>query len=159
MKRFLDWDYLKEVKDIWKGPVVLKGIMHSDDAVKASRIIDCIYLSNHGGRQLDLAPSPIQILPEVRKSLKKDFPIIIDSGFYSGQDMCKAIMLGANFVMTGRPFFIGIAALGEIGAQHVHDIIKDEIQNVMEQVCCEDIKSLPKEKLSINNNFYLKDLN
>ena len=55
MKRFLDWDYLKEVKDIWKGPVVLKGIMHSDDAVKASRIIDCIYLSNHGGRQLDLA--------------------------------------------------------------------------------------------------------
>ena len=70
MKRFLDWDYLKEVKDIWKGPVVLKGIMHSDDAVKASRIIDCIYLSNHGGRQLDLAPSPIQILPEVRKSLK-----------------------------------------------------------------------------------------
>ena len=159
MKRFLDWDYLKEVKDIWKGPVVLKGIMHSDDAVKASRIIDCIYLSNHGGRQLDLAPSPIQILPEVRKSLKKDFPIIIDSGFYSGQDMCKAIMLGANFVMTGRPFFIGIAALGEIGAQHIHDIIKDEIQNVMEQVCCKDIKSLPKEKLSINNNYYLKDLN
>ncbi len=159
MKRFLDWDYLKEVKDIWKGPVVLKGIMHSDDAVKASRIVDCIYLSNHGGRQLDLAPSPIQILPEVRRSLKKDFPIIIDSGFYSGQDMCKAIMLGANFVMTGRPFFIGIAALGEIGAQHIHDIIKDEIQNVMEQVCCKDIKSLPKEKLSINDNFYLRDLN
>ena len=62
-------------------------------------------------------------------------------------------------MMTVSPFFIGIAALGEIGAQHVHDIIKDEIQNVMEQVCCEDIKSLPKEKLSINNNFYLKDLN
>ena len=52
--------------------------------------------------------------------------------------MCKAIMLGANFVMTGRPFFIGIAALGEIGAQHIHDIIKDEIQNVMEQVCCKE---------------------
>ena len=72
-EKVLDWDYLKEVKDIWKGPVVLKGIMHSDDAVKASELLTAIYLSNHGGRQLDLAPSPIQILPEVRKSLKKIF--------------------------------------------------------------------------------------
>lgn len=159
MKRYLDWDYLKEVKDIWKGPVVLKGLMHEEDAVLASKYVDCVYLSNHGGRQLDMAPSPLQTLPSIRKKLGPDFPIIIDSGFHSGQDICKALMLGADFVMTGRPFFIGLAALGEIGAQHVHDIFKDELLNIMEQICVEDISSLRKQKLSLPENFYLKEIN
>ena len=159
MKRFLDWDYLKEVKDIWKGPVVLKGLMHKEDAILASKIVDCVYLSNHGGRQLDMAPSPLQTLPEIRNSLGPDYPIIIDSGFYSGQDMCKALMLGANFVMTGRPFFIGMGALGEEGAQHIHDILKDEIFNVMEQICVKDIGELQKQKLSLPENFVLREMN
>ncbi len=159
MKRYLDWDYLQEVKDIWKGPVVLKGLMHEDDAVLASKIVDCVYLSNHGGRQLDMAPSPLQTLPSIRKKLGPDFPIIIDSGFHSGQDICKALMLGADFVMTGRPFFIGLAALGEIGAQHVHDIFKDELLNIMEQICAEDISSLRKQKISLTENFYLNEIN
>ena len=159
MKRYLDWDYLKEVKDIWKGPVVLKGLMHEDDAILASKIVDCVYLSNHGGRQLDMAPSPLQALPSIRKKLGPDFPIIIDSGFHSGQDICKALMLGADFVMTGRPFFIGLAALGEIGAQHVHDIFKDELLNIMEQICVEDISSLRKQKISLPGNFYLNEIN
>ena len=68
-------------------------------------------------------------------------------------------MLGADFVMTGRPFFIGLAALGEIGAQHVHDIFKDELLNIMEQICVEDISSLRKQKLSLPENFYLKEIN
>ena len=110
MKRYLDWDYLKEVKDIWKGPVVLKGLMHEEDAVLASKIVDCVYLSNHGGRQLDMAPSLCKLYHLLGK-ISPDFPIIIDSGFHSGQDICKALMLGADFVMTGRPFFIGLAVL------------------------------------------------
>ena len=112
MDRFLDWKYLEEVRSLWKGPIVLKGLMDSRDALKAKDYVDAIYLSNHGGRQLDLAPSPMQVLPQIRKELGNDFPIIIDSGFYSGQDVAKGLMLGADFVMIGRPFIIGLAALG-----------------------------------------------
>ena len=86
--------------------------MDSRDALKAKDYVDAIYLSNHGGRQLDLAPSPMQVLPQIRKELGNDYPILIDSGFYSGQDVVKGLMLGADFVMIGRPFIIGLAALG-----------------------------------------------
>ena len=103
---------LEEVRNIWKGPIVLKGLMDNRDALKAKDYVDAIYLSNHGGRQLDIAPSPLQVLPNIRKDLGNDFPILIDSGFYSGQDVVKGLMLGADFVMIGRPFMIGLAALG-----------------------------------------------
>ena len=159
MQRYLDWDYLKEVRDIWKGPIILKGLMDIEDAIKTTKFVDAIYLSNHGGRQLDIAPSTLQILPEIRKKVGSKFPIIIDSGFYSGQDICKGLMLGADFVMTGRPFIIGLAALGAKGANHVHDILKDELSNIMEQVCAENIKELKNQKIVLGNNFKLNNLN
>ena len=157
MQRYLDWDYLKEVRDIWNGPIILKGLMHLNDAIQASKIVDAIYLSNHGGRQIDIAPSPLQILPEIRKNLGPKFPIIIDSGFYSGQDICKGLMLGADFIMTGRPFIIGLAALGDKGANHVHDILKDELSNVMEQVCAKNIKELKFEEVVLEDDFSLNN--
>ncbi len=159
MQRYLDWDYLKEVRDIWKGPIILKGLMDIEDAIKTTKFVDAIYLSNHGGRQLDIAPSTLQILPEIRKKVGSKFPIIIDSGFYLGQDICKGLMLGADFVMTGRPFIIGLAALGSKGANHVHDILKDELSNIMEQVCAENIKELKNQKVVLGNNFKLNNLN
>ena len=159
MQRFLDWDYLKEVRDIWKGPIILKGLMHEDDVIKAIKIVDAIYLSNHGGRQIDIAPSPLQMLPEIRKKIGPKFPIIIDSGFYSGQDISKGLMLGADFIMTGRPFIIGLAALGHKGANHVHDILKDELSNVMEQICAKNIKELKNQKVNIGNDFKLSNFN
>ena len=159
MQRYLDWDYLKEVRDIWKGPIILKGLMDIEDAIKTTKFVDAIYLSNHGGRQLDIAPSTLQILPEIRKKVGSKFPIIIDSGFYSGQDICKGLMLGADFVMTGRPFIIGLAALGAKGANHDHDILKDELSNIMEQVCAENVKELKNQKVVLGNNFKLNNLN
>ena len=159
MQRYLDWDYLKEVRDLWSGPIILKGLMDINDAVQASKIIDAIYISNHGGRQIDIAPSPLQVLPEIRKKLGSKFPIIIDSGFYSGQDISKGLMLGADFIMTGRPFIIGPAALGDKGADHVHDILKDELSNVMEQICSKDIKELKSQKVVLGNDFYLRNPN
>ena len=154
-----DWDYLKEVRDLWSGPIILKGLMDINDAVQASKIIDAIYISNHGGRQIDIAPSPLQVLPEIRNKLGSKFPIIIDSGFYSGQDISKGLMLGADFIMTGRPFIIGLAALGDKGADHVHDILKDELSNVMEQICSKDIKELKSQKVVLGNDFYLRNPN
>jgi L-lactate dehydrogenase (cytochrome) len=159
MQRYLDWDYLKEVRDIWKGPIILKGLMDIEDAVKTTKVVDAIYLSNHGGRQIDIAPSPLQTLPEIRKKVGLKFPIIIDSGFYSGQDISKGLMLGADFVMTGRPFIIGLAALGAKGANHVHDILKDELSNIMEQVCAKNIKELKNQKVVLGNDFKLNNFN
>ena len=155
MDRYLDWQYLEEVRSIWKGPIVLKGLMDNRDALKAKDYVDAIYLSNHGGRQLDIAPSPLQVLPQIRKELGNNFPIIIDSGFYSGQDVVKGLMLGADFVMIGRPFIIGLAALGSKGAEHAHYIIKDEIENIMEQVCAVNIKELKNQKVSTGKDFFL----
>ena len=158
MKRFLDWKYLEEVKEIWKGPVILKGLMHIEDALRAKELVDAVYLSNHGGRQLDISASPLQILPDIRRELGPDFHILIDSGFYSGQDIVKALMLGADFVMVGRPFMIGLGALGHKGAFHTHDILKDEIENIMEQICSPNIEDIKKQKLSVTKDFSLKDI-
>ncbi|MDA9652892.1 alpha-hydroxy-acid oxidizing protein [Pseudomonadota bacterium] len=158
MPRYIDWQYLEEIKELWKGPIILKGILNEDDAEKASHIVDAIYLSNHGGRQIDLVPNPLQLLPNIRKKLGEEFPIIIDSGYSSGQDIAKALALGADFVMLGRAFMIGMAALGEKGAEHIHYILEDELSNIMEQMCCKDIAELKLEKVTVTNNFYLHTL-
>ena len=87
-----------------------------------------------------------------------DYPIIIDSGYLSGQDIAKALVLGADFVMLGRAFMIGMAALGKKGAEHVHHILSDELCNIMEQLCCKDINELKEEDAVISNNFFLEKL-
>ena len=133
-------------------------ISESDSLLKIHDLVDAVYLSNHGGRQLDISASPLQILPDVRRELGPDFPILIDSGFYSGQDIVKALMLGADFVMVGRPFMIGLGALGHKGAFHTHDILKDEIENIMEQICSPNIEDIKKQKLSVTKDFSLKDI-
>jgi L-lactate dehydrogenase (cytochrome) len=155
MPRYIDWEYLSEIRSLWKGPIILKGILDEENAIQASKVVDAIYLSNHGGRQIDLVPSPLQLLPNIRKKLGKDFPIIIDSGYLSGQDIAKALVLGADFVMLGRAFMIGVSALGKKGAQHVHYILHDELSNIMEQMCCKNILELKQENVTVKDDFFL----
>ena len=155
MPRYIDWEYLSEIRSLWKGQIILKGILDEENAIKASKVVDAIYLSNHGGRQIDLVPSPLQLLPNIRKKLGKDFPIIIDSGYLSGQDIAKALVLGADFVMLGRAFMIGVSALGKKGAEHVHYILHDELSNIMEQMCCKNILELKRENATVKDDFLL----
>jgi len=155
MPRYVDWQYLEEIRELWDRPIILKGILDEEDAVKASTVVDAIWLSNHGGRQIDLVPSPLQLLPNIRKKLGKKFPVIIDSGFSSGQDISKALALGADFVMLGRPFMIGLAALGKKGAEHIHYILHDELSNIMEQMCCKDISEIKFQNITVSNEFFL----
>lgn len=155
MPRYIDWEYLSEIRSLWKGQIILKGILDEENAIKASKVVDAIYLSNHGGRQIDLVPSPLQLLPNIRKKLGKDFPIIIDSGYLSGQDIAKALVLGADFVMLGRAFMIGVSALGKKGAEHVHYILHDELSNIMEQMCCKNIWELKQENATVKDDFLL----
>lgn len=141
----LTWDYLDELRAMWDGPMLLKGPLHYDDCKRALDAgLDGLVLSNHGGRQLDCAPSPISQLPKLREQLGSDVTLAIDSGMRSGLDMARAIALGADFCFLGRAFLIGVAALGTKGAHHVGDILMDELSNTMIQLGVKTIDELPK---------------
>jgi len=118
--------------------------MHPDDAVMAlGKGADAIWVSNHGGRQLDAAPSTISVLPEIRAAVGKDAAIIFDSGVWSGLDIARAMASGADFVMLGRPFLYALAAGGEDTVQLCVRILSDELENVMAQVGAQYPADLP----------------
>jgi L-lactate dehydrogenase (cytochrome) len=130
-----DWTYLAELRAAWDGPLVVKGVLNGADAkrIKAEGA-DAIWVSNHAGRQFDAAPATIEALPEVRKAVGAKFPLIFDSGVASGLDVLRALALGANFVMLGRAFHYGLAALGPAGAAHVLHILKADMASSMSQL-------------------------
>ncbi len=131
----LSWDYCKELRDIWDGPIVVKGLLHPEDAETALQIgMDGIVVSNHGGRQFDGAPASIEALPAIANVVGDKMAIIFDSGIRSGLDILKAMSLGADFVLLGRAFLYGVCALGEYGGEHVIEILKEDLQNNMAQL-------------------------
>ncbi|MCW3503858.1 alpha-hydroxy acid oxidase [Burkholderia cenocepacia] len=128
----LDWGHLKRIRQEWKGELVIKGILSVDDAVIARDIgADGIILSNHGGRQLDGAVSPMRILPDVVRTLGADYPVMIDSGFRRGSDVLKAVAMGARMVFVGRPFNYAAAVAGEAGVLHAIGLLHDEVDRNM----------------------------
>lgn len=141
----LDWDYCRTLKDIWEGPVVLKGILHPQDAAKAVEIgLDGVYVSNHGGRQFNGAPAAITALPAIVEAVAGRVPVLFDSGIRTGLDVMRALSLGADFVLTGRPFVYGVAALGRYGADHAAHIFIDDLKNNMVQVGAATAEDLRK---------------
>ena len=139
----LTWDYLDELRQMWDGPMLLKGPMHYEDCKRALDAgLDGLIISNHGGRQLDCAPSPISQLPQLRAKLGKDATLCVDSGLRSGLDIARAIALGADFCFLGRAFLMGVAALGNQGAHHVGDVLIEELSNTMIQLGVETIAEL-----------------
>ncbi len=131
----VDGKYLKEVRDQWDGPLILKGILHPDDARKAVTLgVDGIIVSNHGGRQCDAAPASIQALPGIVAAVGGATTIILDSGVRTGLDIVRAIVLGADFVLLGRAFLYGVAALGDRGGDHVARLLKEDTTINMRQL-------------------------
>jgi len=130
-----DGTYLKEIRDQWDGPLILKGILHPDDARKAITLgVDGIIVSNHGGRQFDATPASIQALPGIVAAVGGATTIILDSGVRTGLDIVRAILLGADFVLLGRAFLYGVAALGVKGGDHVARLLKEDTTNNMRQL-------------------------
>lgn len=125
------WDHIRAIRQKWRGNLVLKGVLSLEDAVLAREMgLDGIILSNHGGRQLDYAVPPLHMLPRIRAALPA-MPIIIDGGIRRGSDVLKAMALGADAVLVGRPYLYA-AALGQAEAvAHASDILRSEIDRNM----------------------------
>ncbi|MBE0414008.1 alpha-hydroxy acid oxidase [Yoonia sp.] len=137
-----DWDYLTWLRDHWDGPLIVKGVGNPDDAPRlAAAGVDAIWVSNHAGRQFDGGPASIEVLPQMRAAT--NLPLIFDSGIAGGLDVLRALALGADFVMLGRAFHYGLAALGEPGAAHVLDILRADMISNMGQIGARDLKNLP----------------
>ena len=142
-----DWDYLTWLRDHWDGPLIVKGVLRAQDVARLQEAgADAIWVSNHAGRQFDGAPATIEVLPAIRA--ETDLPIIFDSGIAGGLDVLRALALGADFVMLGRAFHYGLAALGEQGAAHVLDILRQDMISNMGQIGARTLQDLPDCLLS-----------
>ena len=130
-----DWAFLARLRDHWKGKLVVKGVLSPDDARAIKEAgADAVYVSNHGGRQLDSAPSTISSLPAIRAATGPDYPLIFDGGVRSGEDVVKALASGADFVMLGRPFLYAMAADGARGVSSLLDSLSSDVAVALAQV-------------------------
>ncbi len=149
----LTWDYLDEIRAEWTGPMLVKGLLSVSDAERAlASGVDGLIVSNHGGRQIDAVPASIDMLGDIRKMAGSDVPIAFDSGIRSGLDVARAIACGADFVMCGRAFLFGMAALGTSGAEHVAAILKDELENTMIQLGASSLADLRGMRTEISQS-------
>ena len=141
----LNEEKIKPIRDMWKGKLVLKGVANETDAEKALRLgIDGIIVSNHGGRQLDAGESTIKPLSRIAKKYGDQLTIMMDSGMRSGPDIARTLASGAKFTFLGRSFMYGVAALGKEGGHHTISLLKTQLKQVMDQICCEKIEDFPK---------------
>jgi len=145
----LAWEDVKWIRDLWGGKLILKGIMDPEDAEKAARTgADALIVSNHGGRQLDGAISSIAALPAVAAAIGDRIEVLMDGGIRSGQDVIKALALGAKGVFIGRAFLYGLGALGEKGVALCLDIIRRELDVTMALCGLRDIKDVGPQILA-----------
>ena len=137
------WDDMAWMIEEWGGPFAIKGIACAEDAVRAVETgATGIIISNHGGRQLDQAPVPIEVLPEIVDAVAGRADVILDGGVRRGSDVIKALALGANACMIGRGYLYGLGAGGEAGVERALELFRDEIERTMKLVGCTSVAQL-----------------
>ena len=129
-----DMPYLEALRAEWDGPLVVKGVLDPLDAERIAPLVDALWISNHGGRQFEAAPSAAHVLPAIRAAVGPDLPLIADGGVRSGTDVLRYLALGADMVMLGRAFHHGLAALGPEGVRHVIHILRSGLEADMGQL-------------------------
>jgi L-lactate dehydrogenase (cytochrome) len=145
----LSWRDVTWLRSLWNGPIVLKGIQTVDDAIiAADEGIEAIALSNHGGRQLDSAPAPIDLLPAVVDAVRDRVEIICDGGVRRGSDIVKALALGATACMSGRAYLYGLGAAGEAGVDQVLELLSSEMRRTMALIGCSSVADLDRDYVS-----------
>ena len=143
MSQAMTWDIADWLREIWPGKLLIKGVLRTDDAQRAAEAgFDGIIVSNHGGRQLDQAPAPIEVLAEIVAAVDGKAEVILDGGIRRGTDVLKALALGAKACMTGRPFLYGLAAGGPAGVERAFEIFAAEIRRDMMLAGCPTIDDI-----------------
>ena len=151
----LDWDKIAAIRDLWGGKLVLKGILDAEDARRAADFgADAIVVSNHGGRQLDGALSSIRMLPQILRAVGDRTEVWLDSGIRSGQDILKALALGATGTMIGRAYIYGLGAMGEAGVTRALEILKRELDTTLALCGERDIARLSPDHLLVPQGFF-----
>ncbi len=146
-----DWNFLTTLRDRWPGKLVVKGVQSIEDALHIKAIgADAIYVSNHGGRQLNAAPVAIDSLVEIRDAVGGAFPLIFDGGVRNGEHVIKALAAGADFVMLGRSVMYALGAGGAVGLGQILDLIEAEASSVMGLLGCRNIAELGAANLAGN---------
>lgn len=135
----INYEDLKEIRELWPGKIVIKGVQNVEDSKKLADLgVDGILLSNHGGRQLDRAPVPFHLLPEVVREVGKDTEVMVDTGIMNGADVVASLALGAKFTLIGRAYLYGLMAGGRRGVDRTIEILSKEVRRTMRllQVSC-----------------------
>ena len=145
----LTWDDVRVLRKLWPHTLMLKGILHPQDAVLAADCgADAVIISNHGGRVVDGAMAPIEVLPKVVEAVGKRITVMVDSGFRRGSDVIKALALGANAVLIGRSTLYGTAVGGEAGAARAIALFREEIDRVLALIGCGSVSALNPDYLA-----------
>lgn len=140
----LNEERIATIRDKWKGKIVLKGVASEEDTEIAIKLgLDGIIISNHGGRQLDAGQSTIVPLKAISKKYGHQITVMMDSGLRSGPDVARALATGAQFTFLGRSFMYAVSALGNAGGDHAICLLKTQLQQVMDQVCCKKVIDFP----------------
>ena len=144
------WADLKWIRDVWKGPIVIKGVLTADDA---RRSVDegaaAISVSNHGGRQLDGLPPSLRALPEVVKAVQGRIEVWMDGGIRRGTDIVKALSLGARAVLCGRGYAYGLAAAGEAGVDRAIEILRTDLDRTLRLLGCPSVADLDRSYVNV----------
>ncbi len=152
------WDTLARIRDCWPRALVVKGIVHPADAERAAQIgLDGLVVSNHGGRQFDPSPASIDVLPASRAAVGRRMCVLMDGGIMSGLDVLRALACGADAVLVGRAFMLGLAALGPDGARHVANTLTEELQIALAQTGACDLAGVAKLAVRHRNAWRRED--
>lgn len=149
----LNWAHVALMRRLWKGKLVIKGILAHEDAVLAKNHgVDGIIVSNHGGRQLDSASTPLRVLPDI-VAAAGDMTVMMDSGIRRGTDVLKALALGAKFVFVGRPMLYAAAVAGQRGVEHALQLLRDEVDRDMAMLGTNSVTELGRQHLILPEGF------
>ena len=139
------WDDLRWIRDLWKGPVVVKGVLTADDARRAAdHGADAVVVSNHGGRQLDGVAPTLRALPEVVAAINGQIEVLVDGRIRRGGDVVKALCLGARAVLIGRAYAYGLGAAGEAGVARAVEILRADVVRTLKLLGCASVSALDR---------------
>jgi L-lactate dehydrogenase (cytochrome) len=144
------WNDLDWIRDLWKGPIMVKGVHTADDARRAVDAgVDALVVSNHGGRQLDGVAPSLRVLPEVMAAVNGRIEILVDGGIRRGSDIVKALCLGARAVLVGRAYAYGLAAAGEAGVQRAIEILRNDVVRTLKLLGCKSLAELDRSYVDV----------